>query len=78
MIDFNLRYTEKETGKEFVGRRIVDGFYSLIDLESGLKFSVTYYRLRKNFLFDKDNKNNCCERNKKLWSKVKLSGRKIA
>lgn len=78
MSDYILRFTEKETGKLYEGKRITANDYMLRDPDSGLKIPVTQYRLRKNFLFDKNNKINCCERNKKIWAKVKLSKKQAA
>lgn len=75
---FNLKYYCKQTGKMYEGRRVCLGEYILRDPDSGLKKSVTYHSLCKNFSFDKNNKNNSCERNKKIWSRMKLSRRKIA
>lgn len=78
MNDYPLKYTCKTTGRAFTGRRVTSGDYILIDSETGLKFPVTYYRLCKNFSFDKNNKNDCCERTKRIWARVKLTSKKTA
>lgn len=78
MTDYNLKFTEKATGKQYIGKRITSNDYVIREEESGLKISISYYRLRKNFLFDKRNKNDCRERNKKFWSRVKLSKKQAA
>lgn len=78
MNDYTLKFTEKSTGKLYEGKRITANDYMLLDPVTGLKIPVTQYRLRKNFLFDKNNKINCCERNKKIWARVKLSKKQAA
>lgn len=78
MKDYNLKFIEKSTGKLYEGKRITANDYILRDPVTGLKIPVTTSRLRKNFLFDKNNKINCCERNKRLWAKVKLSKKQAA
>lgn len=78
MSDYILKFTEKATGKLYEGKRITANDYMLRDPVTGLKIPVTQFRLRKNFFVDKSNKINCCERNKKLWARVKLSKSKVA
>jgi hypothetical protein len=78
MNDYYLKYYEKVSGKMFEGKRITSSDYVLRDPETGLKISVTYYRLCKDFFIDRNNKNDCCERIKKIRAKDKLRGKKTA
>lgn len=72
MNEYYLTFTDKESGKKFVGKRVTANDYILVDPVTGLKTPYTYHRLRKIFLIDKNNKNDCCGRLKNKWSKFKL------
>lgn len=57
MNDFNLKFIEKATGKEFKGKRITTGHYSLVtNIEPFTTEKITTNDLRKRFRCSRENR----------------------
>ena len=54
--DYDLKYHCKESGKIYLGKKIISCEYKLYHLETGEVFRINLTQLRKRFNSDPDNK----------------------
>lgn len=73
MSEYNLVYTEKETGKKYYVKRITPSDFIILDPETEMKETITRYRLGKNFFADKENTKRKGQTIKNNWSRVRYS-----